>query len=349
VIEAKSSVTKLVGRTPQDPQVGLADQVMAAERGMWPTPIAADAYAAGSRNLPGSKAHAGVSLTDAVRYGNSSTPRREPEMWPTPTANNYETSPEVFLPRREREKAKGRNGNGFGLTLGMAAQLWPTPAARDWRSGKASAATMARNARPLNEEVVARMWPTPKASPSGPDYARMNREDSGGDDLATAVAKSERWPTPTAHDRRTRAGQASRYLDPARSYDLNDAVAARTWPTPTKSMHDIDTMERARFSRDHIRSLKEQGTPYQTQTSGSLNPTWVEWLMGFPLGWTDLGDSATPSSRRSRTGSATRSSRRKQPDIDSSTSTASSDTPRPRRLRRPVVQPRRRLRRPVRL
>ena len=22
---------------------------------------------------------------------------------------------------------------------------------------------------------------------------------------------------------------------------------------------------------------------------GSLNPTWVEWLMGFPLGWTDLG------------------------------------------------------------
>jgi hypothetical protein len=21
---------------------------------------------------------------------------------------------------------------------------------------------------------------------------------------------------------------------------------------------------------------------------GSLNPTWVEWLMGFPLGWTDL-------------------------------------------------------------
>ena len=28
--------------------------------------------------------------------------------------------------------------------------------------------------------------------------------------------------------------------------------------------------------------------------SGQLNPTWVEWLMGFPLGWTDLEDSATP-------------------------------------------------------
>lgn len=34
--------------------------------------------------------------------------------------------------------------------------------------------------------------------------------------------------------------------------------------------------------------------------SGQLNPTWVEWLMGYPEGWTDLEASATPSSRRSR-------------------------------------------------
>ncbi len=33
---------------------------------------------------------------------------------------------------------------------------------------------------------------------------------------------------------------------------------------------------------------------------GGLNPTWVEWLMGFPMGWTALKDSATPSSRKSR-------------------------------------------------
>ena len=24
------------------------------------------------------------------------------------------------------------------------------------------------------------------------------------------------------------------------------------------------------------------------QNGGRLNPTWVEWLMGWPLGWTDL-------------------------------------------------------------
>lgn len=26
----------------------------------------------------------------------------------------------------------------------------------------------------------------------------------------------------------------------------------------------------------------------QAGTGGKLNPTWVEWLMGFPTGWTDL-------------------------------------------------------------
>ena len=27
---------------------------------------------------------------------------------------------------------------------------------------------------------------------------------------------------------------------------------------------------------------------HQLEAGGSLNPTWVEWLMGWPLGWTDL-------------------------------------------------------------
>ena len=33
---------------------------------------------------------------------------------------------------------------------------------------------------------------------------------------------------------------------------------------------------------------KQGGDNLRTVTGGSLNPTWVEWLMGWPLGWTDL-------------------------------------------------------------
>jgi hypothetical protein len=32
------------------------------------------------------------------------------------------------------------------------------------------------------------------------------------------------------------------------------------------------------------------GTALSTQAGGSLNPEWVEWLMGYPVGWTDLKD-----------------------------------------------------------
>ena len=61
----------------------------AAQYGMIPTPTAGDAKSSGSRNLPGSSAHAGVSLTDFVKHGNSSTPRSSRPEWPTPAARDY--------------------------------------------------------------------------------------------------------------------------------------------------------------------------------------------------------------------------------------------------------------------
>ena len=42
------------------------------------------------------------------------------------------------------------------------------------------------------------------------------------------------------------------------------------WPTPTANRRG---------------GLQSHGV---NAVSGSLNPMWVEWLMGFPLGWTDL-------------------------------------------------------------
>lgn len=32
----------------------------------------------------------------------------------------------------------------------------------------------------------------------------------------------------------------------------------------------------------------------RTDIAGQLNPEWVEWLMGFPIGWTELSASETP-------------------------------------------------------
>jgi DNA (cytosine-5)-methyltransferase 1 len=43
----------------------------------------------------------------------------------------------------------------------------------------------------------------------------------------------------------------------------------------------------------HVNSgdiTKDEKKQMSAGNAGRLNPTWVEWLMGFPLGWTDLED-----------------------------------------------------------
>lgn len=79
--------------------------------------------------------------------------------WPTP--NTPSGGPTL----KSTEKHRG------GLDLDGAVENWATPAARDWKNGAASPATMARNARPLNEEATHWNWPTP---------TRMDSEQAGG-------------------------------------------------------------------------------------------------------------------------------------------------------------------------
>ena len=70
------------------------------------------------------------------------------------------------------------------------------------------------------------------------------------------------------------------------------------WPTPT--------VADSRNTRNATANNGQGSTGHSGTTlsdvawmaGGSLNPTWVEWLMGFPLGWTDCEVSATPSSRK---------------------------------------------------
>jgi hypothetical protein len=81
-------------------------------------------------------------------------------------------------------------------------------------------------------------------------------------------------------------------------FGLNLAQAVRFWPTPTTQ----DASNNGPPSQ-----MRRNTKPLNAEVGGALNPTWVEWLMGFPLGWTDCGDSATRSSRKSRKSSAARS------------------------------------------
>ncbi len=71
-----------------------------------------------------------------------------------------------------------------------------------------------------------------------------------------------------------------------------DGTASGSWPTPTKSdaTRGPTTPERNALKLGGISlvSAVRHRPTIVPQAGGRVNPEWCEWLMGFPMGWTDL-------------------------------------------------------------
>ena len=163
-------------------------------------------------------------------------------------------------------------------------KVWPTP-----RVCSAMAATITPksvwkdNRFPNLETVVGqRMWPTPCAgdviSTKGeprPSRIATNRKTE-------YLARMVHWPTPTESEASHGVGSHGRRAS------LNSAV--NLWPTPTKSDYRSPNLNPAK--KGQIEPASGHALP--AKAGGQLNPMWVEWLMGYPSGWTDLEHSGTP-------------------------------------------------------
>jgi len=100
------------------------------------------------------------------------------------------------------------------------------------------------------------------------------------------------WPTPCL------PGNGGSHGGPGRSAARMGGdtlrTAAKMWPTPQAS----DNRDRGNLGMPAILRRQEKGKQIGlgqsvSDTSGALNPAWVEWLMGWPIGWTDSKLSAT--------------------------------------------------------
>jgi hypothetical protein len=121
----------------------------------------------------------------------------------------------------------------------------------------------------------------------------------------TAESESGLWPTPIASDgTKCPSASLSRAVNPALRATFRTKPEGRMWPTPTTKANQMCPSMQSRGVA--CRNLR------QDTNGGSLNPTWVEWLMGFPTGWTDFEDSGTPSSLKSSKSSGGRSLKRKK-------------------------------------
>jgi len=116
---------------------------------------------------------------------------------------------------------------------------------------------------------------------------RKKKYNQGGTPLTLAV---QEWPTPTVDGNYNRKGASKKSGD-----GLATAVK-RKWPTPAardyRSHGSVEGYKRRR-KKGHQQQLPEevyfQACGGKTiPLKGQLNPEWVEWLMGWPIGWTAL-------------------------------------------------------------
>lgn len=107
-----------------------------------------------------------------------------------------------------------------------------------------------------------------------------------------AESASGLWPTPNKMDKmkpRSQEALASALIRGG-CRNLKDMVAwPKMFPTPTKSMHKGSSLAALTRKDGRDRSFDRLDHFLQAlEDSGSLNPKWVEWLMGFPIDHTDL-------------------------------------------------------------
>ena len=146
-----------------------------------------------------------------------------------------------------------------GMTLdGIAYQLPPSAPRTSAIAYSLSQRTHGQNSDGL--------WPTATTGDHSTRFAQ------GGMPLGMAARL---WATPTASDWKNRGPNS-------KQQGLSEQV--RLWPTPQASDSQRTTVADWNWPSNITGALERAGE------RGKLNPQWVEWLMGFPAGWTDLED-----------------------------------------------------------
>ena len=116
------------------------------------------------------------------------------------------------------------------------------------------------------------------------------------DEIECGCSEPTLWQTPQVAN--ATGGQTSRGGNRKNEQLLTGQV--KLWPTPSAT----DNRDRGNLAMPAIKRRIAKGKQLNlsmvvSDKCGQLNPTWVEWLMGYPSGHTDCADSATLSCLKS--------------------------------------------------
>jgi hypothetical protein len=137
-------------------------------------------------------------------------------------------------------------------------------------------------------------YPTPNtldAAGAGRMNPNANVKKWGGVNSLGGMAATGMWPTPRAANPGSRPnGKGGKIL--AEEVAIAEGLRERgqTFATPKSRDWKGQSQRGIHAPGDALPNMdRGDGKP----VGGSLNPTWVEWLMGWPLGWTDCAAPAT--------------------------------------------------------
>ena len=171
--------------------------------------------------------------------------------------------------------------------------LFPTPTNMDHikRKGmRPSRAATGRKTGYLSEMVT--MYPTPT---NNEHKYRLKGNTQASKCLEALARKGElqQLPTPTA---KMYTNSKATYDPAATSLSRRTLeVYARSYPQP-KMWHTPTAREHknsgniTKWDPEYLKthpSLTHQAIKSEKKIGGALNPEWVEWLMGYPIGWTE--------------------------------------------------------------
>lgn len=154
-------------------------------------------------------------------------------------------------------------------------------------------------------DPMGKIWPTPTCQETEHPDATLtqtgrrlskNGKTSHSLNLADTV---KRWPAPRSCSAMAATITPESAHNPKRFPNLETVVGQATWPAPSgtqtpqvyltpQANEDAAGTPAGKMQKMLGNSEVVRGKTPEEWKKGTLNPSWVEWLMGWPIRWTDL-------------------------------------------------------------
>lgn len=180
-------------------------------------------------------------------------------------------------------------------------ETWPTPTCSDLFTGNLQSTQQkpgSMHSVTLPQAVMKRhssgdtLYPTPRAS-GEEGYDTLSQRKGHSTAMATLSAHIEyqgrvspQYPTPTAQDGKNNGGPSQHRRNQKPLNAMVQDLEVAQYPTVTAS--DYRAPNRRPGSMSTAEQEPKSGHALNSVVGGLLNPDWVEWLMGWPIGWTAL-------------------------------------------------------------